>query len=35
VRAGRFFLNDALNAARPSDIGAPKATRLIAAEGAR
>jgi penicillin-binding protein 2 len=31
TRAGRFFVNDG----RPTDIGAPKATRLIAAEGAR
>jgi penicillin-binding protein 2 len=35
ARAGRFFLNDALRDARPGDIGEPKATRLVAAEGVR
>jgi hypothetical protein len=35
ARAGRFFLNDALNGAGPGEIGEPKATRLVAAEGAR
>lgn len=35
VRAGRFFLKDALNDARPSYIGEPKAARLVAAEGGR
>jgi hypothetical protein len=31
LRAGRFFVNDG----RPTDIGEPKATRLVAAQGAR
>ncbi|HTF63235.1 MAG TPA: penicillin-binding transpeptidase domain-containing protein, partial [Edaphobacter sp.] len=35
VRAGRFFLKDGINDARPSYIGEPKAARLVAAEGGR